>query len=361
MKENRAKEWSPFFWYFGAWVIALVFFDFIRQFGVGSMLKHPELDDFFWNNLGLSLFYIFIEAIIAALFYTKIAHFVFSPRFRRKSYFYIIAYFSLIHIIGFFAVTVSIITISFFVEKPDYIFFKYIIEVITNKTLFVILIYSMFIGDILVCTTLIANRFGRGVLLSIMLGKYHRPKEQDRIFMFLDLKSSTTYAEKLGHIQYSEMIQDCFYDLTDSINKHDVEIYQYVGDEAVLTWKVEQGLINNNCIETYYTFQEIIHGKKDYYLNKYGIVPEFKAGVNMGKVTVAEVGVVKREIAYHSDVLNTASRIQDKCNDYGKNILISGSLKNKITKTTGLITDLMGSITLKGKMRTIDVYAVSKA
>jgi hypothetical protein len=58
-----------------------------------------------------------------------------------------------------------------------------------------------------------------------------------------------------------------------------------------LTWKVEQGLINNNCIETYYTFQGIIHGKKDYYINKYGIIPEFKAGVNMGKVTVAEVGV----------------------------------------------------------------------
>jgi adenylate cyclase len=194
-----------------------------------------------------------------------------------------------------------------------------------------------------------------------MLGKYHRPKEQERIFMFLDLKSSTTYAEKLGHIRYSEMIQDCFYDLTESIDKHDVEIYQYVGDEAVLTWKIEQGLNNNNCIETFYTFQDIINKKKDFYLEKYGIVPEFKAGVNMGKVTVAEVGVIKREIAYHSDVLNTASRIQGKCNEFGYNFLISGILMENIKNTTGLVTDLMGSITLKGKMRTVDVYAVSKA
>ncbi|MFC1863085.1 adenylate/guanylate cyclase domain-containing protein [Thermodesulfobacteriota bacterium] len=361
MKENRRKKWKPFFWYFGAWAIALILFDFIRQFGVGSMLKHPELDNFFLENLGISIFFIFIEAFIAALFYTKIAQFVFSPKFRRKSYFYIIANFSAIHLAGFIAVTFVLIIVSIFLERPDHSFLEFTLNVITNKDLFVILIYSLFIGDILICATLITNRFGQGVLLNIMLGKYHRPQEQDRIFMFLDLKSSTSYAEKLGHIRYSEMIQDCFYDLTDSIDKHDVEIYQYVGDEAVLTWNVEKGLIDNNCIEAFYTFQEIIKRKKDYYIEKYGIVPEFKAGVNMGKVTVAEVGVIKREIAYHSDVLNTASRIQGKCNDFGHNILISGMLREQIKNTRGLVTDLMGNIILKGKKKTVDVYAVSKA
>jgi adenylate cyclase len=61
----------------------------------------------------------------------------------------------------------------------------------------------------------VAEKFGQGVLLSFLLGKYHRPKEEDRIFMFIDLTSSTTYAESLGHLRYSELIQDCFFDLTD--------------------------------------------------------------------------------------------------------------------------------------------------
>ncbi|MHC4457755.1 MAG: adenylate/guanylate cyclase domain-containing protein, partial [Planctomycetota bacterium] len=82
----------------------------------------------------------------------------------------------------------------------------------------------------------VSDKFGQGVLISFLLGKYHRPKEDDRIFMFMDLKSSTTYAEKLGHIKYSQFIQDCFFDITDVITKYDAKIYQYVGDEVVLSW-----------------------------------------------------------------------------------------------------------------------------
>ena len=40
---------------------------------------------------------------------------------------------------------------------------------------------------------------GPGVLLSYLLGRYHRPHREARIFMFLDLKSSTSLAEELGH------------------------------------------------------------------------------------------------------------------------------------------------------------------
>jgi adenylate cyclase len=63
----------------------------------------------------------------------------------------------------------------------------------------------------------INEKFGQGILVNFLLGKYHRPKEDERIFMFMDLKSSTTYAEKLGHIRYSQLIQDCFFDLTEIV------------------------------------------------------------------------------------------------------------------------------------------------
>ena len=47
---------------------------------------------------------------------------------------------------------------------------------------------------------------------------------------------------------------------------------------------------------------------KDFYLSHYQVVPEFKGGMDMGLVTVAEIGDIKRDIAYHGNVLNTASR-----------------------------------------------------
>jgi adenylate cyclase len=203
-----------------------------------------------------------------------------------------------------------------------------------------------------------AIKIGPNVLVNLLLGKYHIPSEENRVFMFLDLKSSTTIAEEIGHIKYSQFIQDCFADLTESAIIHEVEIYQYVGDEAVLTWKSDNGFKRNNCIYTYYDFQKSLEDKKAYYLKKYGIFPEFKAGVNAGPVVVTEVGIIKREIAYHSDVLNTAARIQGKCNELNSKLLISGEVKDSLLPDTNLIVEDAGVFELKGKQIEVQLFKV---
>jgi adenylate cyclase len=204
----------------------------------------------------------------------------------------------------------------------------------------------------------VSDKFGQGVLLNFILGKYHHPKEEKRIFMFMDLKSSTTYAEKLGHIKYSELIQDCFFDLTDVVANNDANIYQYVGDEVVLSWDFDNGLKNNNCINIYYQYMKVIGNRSEYYDNKYGMVPEFKAGVSSGFATVAEVGELKKELAYHGDVLNTASRIQGVCNKYNKSLLISEELEKYLELGSNYKKELIGSIELRGKLKPVNIYSV---
>ena len=113
----------------------------------------------------------------------------------------------------------------------------------------------------------VSDKFGQGVLMSFLLGKYHRPKEEDRIFMFMDLKSSTTYAEKLRHIKYSQFIQDCFFDITDVITKHEAKIYQYVGDELVLSWRIKEGIEISNCINTFLAYDTLIKSKKNIFVS----------------------------------------------------------------------------------------------
>jgi adenylate cyclase len=76
----------------------------------------------------------------------------------------------------------------------------------------------------------VSDKFGQGVLMNYILGRNHRPKEEERIFMFMDLRSSTTLAEQLGHTEYSSLIQDCFFDLNDVAIKNEASIYQYLGD-----------------------------------------------------------------------------------------------------------------------------------
>jgi adenylate cyclase len=203
------------------------------------------------------------------------------------------------------------------------------------------------------------EKFGQGILLNFLLGKYHQPKEDERIFMFMDLKSSTTYAEKLGHMRYSQLVQDCFYDLTDIVTDYDASIYQYVGDEVVLSWNIEKGIQHGNCANAFFAYDDYLQKRKEYYLNKYGLVPEFKAGMNMGNVIVAEVGEIKKELAYHGDVLNTASRIQEQCNEFQRKLLISQQLKAQCEKESTLSFESIGNVLLKGKTKSVDIFAVN--
>ena len=223
-----------------------------------------------------------------------------------------------------------------------------------------ILIYALFVSFLISFIKQVNQKFGPGILGPLFLGKYHKPQQEERIFMFLDLRSSTTYAEKIGHVRYSEMIQDCFYDLATQVEQYSAEIYQYVGDEAVLTWKMKNGLQNNNCLLIFFGFDNQLKSRSEYYSEKYGFVPEFKAGLNSGLVMVAEIGEIKKEIAYHGDVLNTAARIQAQCNLYGKNLLISEQFKTLLADAAEFVIAPIGTLELKGKSELVTIHSVDK-
>ncbi len=202
----------------------------------------------------------------------------------------------------------------------------------------------------------VSLHFGSNNLYKLLFGQFYNPREEERILMFLDLQSSTHHAERLGHITYSKMIQDCFNDLGVVI-ENEAEIYQYVGDEVILTWKLKDGLRNQNCLNAYYNFKGQIDKREQYYLDQYQFKPHFKAGINDGLVTVTEVGKFKKEIAYHGDAINTAARIQGKCNEFKQGLLISEGLKEKLDPS-GYDFENLDSLILRGKEQQVLIYAV---
>lgn len=220
-----------------------------------------------------------------------------------------------------------------------------------------IFLFSIIICIILNFTQQVNKKFGQGELWAVMLGKYFKPKVEKRIFMFLDLQSSTRYAEQLGHIKYSELIQRCFDYINLVVSDYSASLYQYVGDEVVLTWKWEDGLKNNRCIGLYFALVDLISQKADRLRKEFGIVPEFKAGVHGGYITVAEVGDIKKEIAYHGDVINTAARIQGKCNSFNSKFLVSKIIHNNLRDHRWSSKEI-GEVKLKGKLKPVVVYSI---
>lgn len=206
----------------------------------------------------------------------------------------------------------------------------------------------------------VSEKYGPGVLEDIILGKYHKPVDEERIFMFLDIKSSTSIAEKLGHNLYFKLLNDFFADITDAIFYNKGEIYQYVGDEVVVSWKIKNGLQHNHCLYCFFEARKEIEKQTSKYLKRYSIVPQFKAGMHLGTATVGEIGVLKKEIAFSGDVLNTTSRIQNECNKYDKNLLISKELLNKLEIDSNFDVENMGEIELRGKQTKTLLYSIQQ-
>lgn len=190
--------------------------------------------------------------------------------------------------------------------------------------------FILWLGIVLVTliVLMVNDKYGPGVFPDYLMGRYFQPKKEERIFMFADIKNATGIAENLGEQHYFNFLKDFFRDIAPAIVQTRGEVYQYVGDEIVVTWKVKPGLKNANALQCFYSMCDIIDAKTPRYLNKYGVVPKFRTAYHFGSVMVGEIGQIKRDIAFSGDVLNTTSRIQGLCGEFGLDILASQDFAN---------------------------------
>lgn len=225
------------------------------------------------------------------------------------------------------------------------------------------LLYTLIFWTIIAMITMVVlqvnDKYGPGVFLKMLKGKYHRPKVESRIFMFLDIRGSTAIAERVGHVKWFELLNDFFNDITEPILDTRGEIYQYVGDEVIVHWDTKNGLDNNQFLHCFFLIQKRMSELEAKYISRYGIAPGFKAAIHCGSVTIGEIGKIKKEIVFSGDVLNTTARIQELCNVYGVNLLVSQQVIELITDQTDFTVKPVGYIELRGKQTPVSIFTVS--
>ncbi len=206
----------------------------------------------------------------------------------------------------------------------------------------------------------VQQNLGWSNFISLIIGKYRKPKEEDRIFLFVDLVSSTEVAEKLGHKKYSVFLQECYKIMSNAILLTHATVYQFVGDEAVLTWKSSKAKNYLKAADFFYQFQADLEKKRNYFENEFGYFPKFTASINSGNIMVAEVGEIKNAIAYHGDVLNTAARIQKKCKQYDASLLSTEMFAVKLKdQKNGYNIEYLDEVLLSGKKESVKIYSIN--
>jgi adenylate cyclase len=277
-------------------------------------------------------------------------------RFRRWSFTKMLLFKTVLYTAVIYAVTIALATFMGLSEGRK---LGELWAYLASPEQLVLVVYALVIYSLLVLFLQINQLLGTGVLWKFIRGKYHQPREEERIFMFLDMKSSTTIAEKLGHVRFYTLLDELFHEISQPVLQTKAEIYQYVGDEVVLTWEVEQGLEKANCLKTFFLFQEVLLRNSESYLKNFGVQPAFKAGLHFGKVVSAQIGELKREIVYNGDVLNTAARIRDECRKYGRDCLVSGTLMNRLRQTDGFQWERIDTVNLRGKETEVELFSVN--
>lgn len=208
------------------------------------------------------------------------------------------------------------------------------------------------------------EKYAPTTLVSLLLGRFHHPREIQRIFMFLDLSSSTTIAEKLGHVRFFALLKDFFANMTDAILDSQGEIYQYVGDEIVISWPVRKNILKfAQPLACFFRIEESLAKQKDYYLQEYGIFPIFKAAIHLGPVVVGEMGIIKKEIVYSGDILNTTSRMMEQCNVFNQKLIISEDILKSMPEEQieQYTSNFLADMTLRGKSQHLKLFAINRA
>ncbi|MBI3371985.1 MAG: adenylate/guanylate cyclase domain-containing protein [Betaproteobacteria bacterium] len=191
----------------------------------------------------------------------------------------------------------------------------------------------------------------------IALGRYHRPRTEERFFLFVDIVGSTPLAEKIGPAAVHRFLDRVFQLASDPIDDHAGEVYQYVGDEIVITWTLAEGRTAARPIACYFALKSALDRAAKEFEQEFGVVPQLRAALHAGPVITGEVGGSRRAIVFHGDVMNTTSRIENATRDLVRPFLVSEDALSRLDGTEAYTMVDLGEQQLRGREARVRVYA----
>ena len=202
---------------------------------------------------------------------------------------------------------------------------------------------------------------GQGALVNLVTGRYHRPRIEERVFLFVDLQGSTAAAERLGPERFLRALLDrVAFDMADPILECAGDIHAYVGDELIVTWQASGAIRDARCVTGCYAMLDAVTAQAASYEAEFGFIPAFHAALHVGPVVVGEMGDLHREIVILGDTVNATARIEAASGELGYGVLASRELVDRLTLPEGIEMEDLGPRTLRGKAEPVELCALSR-
>ena len=219
----------------------------------------------------------------------------------------------------------------------------------------------MVVTAVAILTIQVEEFMGRRMFLGFLLGRYERPKAEERVMLTIDLVGSTALAEKMGDLRYFRFLNLTYSLMTDAVLRNEADIHKYIGDEVIFTWPMRAGVRYENCLDLFFDISERLAAHEQDFLREFGVVPQYRGALHGGRVISAQIGHIKRAIDFSGDLMNTLSRMLSKCKEQKVDLLVSTDLLARIPSAKERFS--IGEeqvLQVKGRRREVHVHGLQR-
>lgn len=222
------------------------------------------------------------------------------------------------------------------------------------------IVFALAVTTVLVIVFQAAALVGYRTFTALILGRYRQPRAERRFFLFVDVVGSTRLAERLGPHQAHRFLAAMFKAVAEPIVRCRGEIYQYVGDEIVVTWVEAQGVPEARALRCFFEMRAALVASAPQFRVRFDVDPELRAALHLGEVIAGEVGEARRAIVFHGDVMNTAGRLEQATREVGCRFIASADALAALGPLPAAQTRDLGALALRGRVEPIHAFCIER-
>jgi adenylate cyclase len=220
--------------------------------------------------------------------------------------------------------------------------------------------FSFVICGLILFVIQIRHLIGARTLTNILIGRYHRPIREERLFAIFDLRQSTRIAAMIGDERFHSLLSNIFADADREIVDHGGEVHSYVGDAMIATWPLGDEKKNARAVAAAFAILDDLAKASSRYRSRFGVTPQFRVALHGGPVIAGECGDSKRQITYLGDVLNVAARLEQVAKAINTDFVVSGDILPHIALPANVLVVDRGEHALNGIARPLQVFSLGR-
>ncbi|MBB4066049.1 adenylate/guanylate cyclase domain-containing protein [Gellertiella hungarica] len=199
---------------------------------------------------------------------------------------------------------------------------------------------------------------GRRVFISLLTGRYRNPVEEERVFLFIDLVDSVSFAEARGDAETLRLLGALYAMMDPHVRRHGGAVDDYIGDAAMITWPLQKGLKRAACINCVFDILADIARHEARWQRVHGRVPRLRAALHAGPVVTGEVGLDHRKITYFGNTVNIAARLEGLAKELDQQVVISADLRERMVLPKDIRAIDLGTHAVKGRAQPIRLFGL---